>query len=361
MTLKETLNRLITHRAEPLPTISIAPDHVDRPERSIEAEVNRHYFRLWLSEIYLSYDRKWFQTYYPTTSSLVRCSFDGKTIEIPSLSGEFTLSQVNVKDLTHALRLNYALTSLIPLSGDTVELQAVLLAMPGENYLTSFINVMSDFSKLLTVPQLSSAIQITETLAGGINQLLSSNNTGALLGLHQTFTDKDGPNPLKSGYILVPLTSEDRIRPEQLFVVNGRLRAGTDLSHNTAVTDYSYMLFHVEVRDKRENWNAFQNIYTPLQEAIKALRKGKKAQEDAEAYLHTAIGEALLSPDLVLYDRNTVAMKVQACYEEARKNLGLGAISIIPTSLDEIMSLVVPETAIPRNRLLSFRDLFPES
>lgn len=71
------------------------------------------------------------------------------------------------------------------------------------------------------------------------------------------------------------------------------------------------------------------------------------------------LSEALRTPDLVLYDRNTVAKKVQAFYDEATKDLGPGAVSFAPTSLDDVMSLVVPETEMPRDRLLTFRELFP--
>lgn len=356
MSIKERLDQLVTHIAQPVPSIFI-----DRPGEPLTAEINRHYFRLWLSEVSLSYDRKWFQSYYPTVSALVRCAFDGKTIEVPTIAGEFKLSGVSATDLMQAVRLNYALTSLLPLTSDTVEVLAVLVAMPGENALTRFINVLSDFSRLLTVPQISGAMQVAEKLAGGINDVLSIGNRGALLGLHQTFTDKDGANPLRSGYLLVPLARESEIKRDQLLVVEGRLRVGADLAHNEAVTAYPYMLFHIEVRAQREDWTSFQNIWTPLQQAIKALQKGERGREDADAYIRTAIGEALLTPDLVLYDRNAVAKKVQAFYDEATKDLGLGAVSFAPTSLDDVMSLVMPETEMPRDRLLTFRELFPAS
>jgi hypothetical protein len=277
------------------------------------------------------------------------------------MAGEFKLAEVNAAELTQAVRLNYPLTSLIPMTGDTVEILAVLLAMDGENSLTRFINVMSDFSRLLTVPQLSGAMQVAEKLAGGINEVLSIGSKKALLGLHQTFTDREGANPLTSGYLLVPLTSESSIKGERLLVVGGRLRTGVDLAHSEAVTAYPYMLLRIEVRAKREDWASFQNIWTPLQEAIKALRKGERGREDAEAYVRTAISEALLAPDFVLYDRNSIARKVQSFYEEAKKDLGQGAISFVLASLDDVMSLVVPETEIPRDRLLTFREMFPRS
>lgn len=361
MNIKERLAGLITHTAQPVPFLPIAPEHVKPRDEPLVAEVNRHYFRIWLSEVSLSYDRKWFQKYSPAVSSLVRCSFDGQTIEIPALAGEFTLAQVNAAELTQAVRLNYPLTSLIPLSGDSVEVLAVLLAMRGENALASFFTVMSDFSELLAVPQISSALQVAGKLAVGINELLNIGSEQSLLGVHQTFTDKEGINPLTSGYLLVPLTSEASIVHERLLVVEGRLRTGADLTRNEAVTAYPYMLLRIEVRAQRDNWTEFKHIWTPLQEAIRALGRGERGQEDAETYVRTAISEALRTPDFVLYDRNRVARKVQAWYEEAKNDLGPGAIGFAPASLDDVMSLFVPETQIPRNRLLSFREIFSQA
>jgi hypothetical protein len=91
--------------------------------------------------------------------------------------------------------------------------------MQGTNYLNRFNNVLTNFSKLLMVPQLSSALSVAAPLVQGVEELLGINNGSLHLGFHQLFS-KGGGN-LQPGYIAVILAQENDISESRLWVVDG--------------------------------------------------------------------------------------------------------------------------------------------
>ena|SRR2546427_2838704 len=307
MSLLATLTNLMNHTGPQFLYVPIPPDHVDETYKAEPLESGRHYFRLWLKEMYLQNDRRWFTTWYPVVHSLVRCQYGQPKVEIPGIAGSLNLADINDTNLNRAVRLNYAMTTLIPFSGDTVEIVAGLLAMQGDNYLNHWIKVIGDFAKLLTVPQLSAALDIASKVADSVSELLNQTSGTLQLGLHQTFTGKGGGGgaSLIEGYNAVILATEEKVATDLLWVVGGRLRYGLSKDDNDAFTGHTYMLLHIESREERDNLEALSSIQEPYNKAIAALGDGLK--ERAEAFLRTSVTAALLSSDLTKADRNRVA------------------------------------------------------
>jgi hypothetical protein len=359
MTLLQKITGLLQRDAPQLLYVRIPPDHVDVVYNTDPMAAGRYYFRLWLSEMYLKKNFKWFSTWYPAVHSLVHFQYDGKMVEVPMIAGSLNLQDVNEKNLDKALRLNYQMTTLMPFSGNVVEMTAGLLAMQGDNYLNQCIKVIGDFAGLLALPQLSTVMNVVTMVANEVDQLIDAGNGQLHLGLHDTFTGKGGGsgNELRAGYLAVILATAKQVKPDDLWVEDGRLRSGPDKKNTTAFTGYTYMLFRIENREERDDWDALSTIQEPFRKAIEALREGKKGTERAESFLRTAITAALVSPDLTKADRSRVATAMKEEYEEAQK-LGLGAISEDNTRLSKVIQRAMPVSRAARRREVTFKDLF---
>ena len=83
MSFSEKLNALRAHSATQYFYTRILPDYVDTHYQASTAEAGRHYYQLWLREMYLKNDRTWFSTWYPAVHSLVSHKYGSQLLELP--------------------------------------------------------------------------------------------------------------------------------------------------------------------------------------------------------------------------------------------------------------------------------------
>ena len=300
--------------------LPIPADHVkDAKSDGAPLEAGKHYFRLWLTEMYLKKEREWFKSWYPVVHSLVRFQFGSQVVEIPNVAGPMHLKDVNESSLERALQLNYNLTTLMPYNGGVVEVAAGLLAMEGKNYLKSAIKVMGDLSGMLVVPQLSAALAVAAPIANGVQDLLTGGNGQMELGLHQAFTGAGGggANDLRPGYIAVLLADESKYDKGQFWVENDRLRYGASQAASQPLTGVTHMLFRIESRTERDDWMGLMTIVQSRDEALKAISEANS--EQADTAIKRTIYLVRTSPDLTRADRKRVADALKAEFDEAKE------------------------------------------
>ena len=318
MALWDTITGLIKKDAKKYIYAPIRNDHVKESQTDgASLEAGKHYFRIWLTEMYLKKDREWFKSWYPVVHSLVKFQFGLQVVEIPHVAGPMHLNGLNEGSLDRALQLNHNLTTLMPYNGGVVELAAGLLAMEGKNYLGSAIKVMGDLSAMLVVPQLSAALAIAGPIASGLQDLLSGGNGQMALGLHQAFTGAGGggANDLKPGYIAVLLAEENKYDPKQFWVQSDRLRYGATQDSSQPLKGVTHMVFRIESRTERDDWRGLTTIIEARDEALKSISTG---DEQADAAIKRTIFLVRTSPDLTAADRKRVALALKAEFDDAK-------------------------------------------
>jgi hypothetical protein len=338
MPLLESLKGLFTKEAAKYVYLPIARDHVNDPKYAPEPlEAGKHYFRLWLAEMYLKKEVDWFKTWHPVVHSLVRFQFGTQTVEIPHVAGATQLKDVTEHNLEKVISLNYPMTTLMPFNGGVVEVMTALLAMEGKkNFVNSVIKVLGDLSGLLVVPQLSAALAVAQPIANGVQDLLAGQNGSLHLGLHQAFTSEGGggDNELRPGYIAVILGTEQGYSKDEIWVEQDRLRKGKSFETSRPLIGVTYMLFRIESRLERDDWRGLTNIAEAFQEALKNLLD--EDTEKAELSLKKAILLVRASPDLTKADRTRISLALKEEFEEA-KTSGLGAVAVEERSLEAVI------------------------
>ena len=186
------------------------------------------------------------------------------------------------------------------------------------------------------VPQLSAALTIATPLANGLSELVGATTNNLMLGLQQTWSSGTaGGASLRAGYIAVVLAEESEIKPDNLWVVDGRLRYGTSKDAKP-LTGFNYMLFRLERRDERDDWDSLTAIRDPYNKAIEMLQAGNT--EQADAFIRAAKAAAFLAPELTRnVDQRRVVKQIQQRYEEAKDDLGAGAFRAAETSFSDVM------------------------
>jgi hypothetical protein len=337
MPLLDKLTSLFSQDAEKRAYVWIPYGHIETPDfAEVKLKSGKHYFRLWLSEIFLDKQVNWFREWYPMAHTLVSFQFGDQSLQIPHVAGASQLQGVTEENLNKMISLNHQLTTLMPFNGGVVEVVAALLAMKGKDYIASVVKVMGDLSKLLVVPQLSTALGVALPIASGVQDLLGGGSGKLKLGMHQAFVGEGGSghNVLGPGYFAVIDGNSKDYPATDFWVKQGRLFHGTSMAASQPFESTSHLLFHVEVREDRDDWMSLKTIQDAYQEAIRQLGEGET--DKAELAINRAAVLARTSPDLTRADRNRVAKAVREDYEQA-KGGGEGALPANQRTLKSVV------------------------
>jgi hypothetical protein len=284
-----------------------------------------------LVEMYLKKRVEWFQTWYPAVHSVVRFDFGTKRIEVPFIADAARLA-ISASGAEDIVARNFMLTPAVPFNGGTVDLDAGLVAIRGENYLADFVKILGNFAGVLAVPQLSAVLTVAQPLASGIQDLFGSVGQHLHLGLHESFSADD----LIPGYFGVLRASERDFDPGQLRVEREQLRYGPTRNESDPFQKCDYMLFRLETFEERDDWESLTDIYEPFQNARRALVDLE--DDKARFYLRTAMVKALEAPELTTADRRRVVATLKERFELEKATFGqVGLSGDDPPGLADLM------------------------
>lgn len=306
-------------------------DRSDATPQLILPEV--HYFRIRLVEMFIT-RRTWLgKTWYPAVHGLVKATYGGRDIELPSVADTSRLFEEQDGSGDVVAR-NFCLTPLLPYRGHTVELLCGLFAMEGANHLGKAMQVLSDFSGLLAAPQLSQALNVAKPLANGVQQLFGAADGRMHLGHYETWIgaeDSDHPpaNALRSGYRAVLRAADGSIDTGALRVEQQQLRI-LDNGSSRPFTDCDHMLLHVERRSQRHDLTRLASFWEPFTASLQAL--GDDFQEHAVALIRQALAAARTCDDLTKADHRRVTEQLKERFKEAKRDASFSGL--VETALD---------------------------
>jgi hypothetical protein len=284
----------------------IPKEQTDETYDDAPLEPGGSYFRLWLSEMFLTKRVAWGKEWFPAVHGAVRLQFGG-------LSASFSrVAQPPQDQLGEGVRLDYRLTELLPYNGGVVEIETALLGLKGADYLGAAIGVLQQFSNLIS-PPLGQTISLAQTLVTGTRDLLSATQGSVHLGFHQELVSAGGGGAvLRPGYLAVILAEPGEISPDRLSVRGSRLLYRQAPGQEPGnLTGYDYMLLRVEGRKERDDWR-LRDIQDPLSTAGQALLESPPNKVKADAYRTVALAAAWQSPDLAQLDRRRVVQAIKA-------------------------------------------------
>jgi hypothetical protein len=285
------------------------------------------YVRLFLADMFLSQSRQWFTDQFPCVTASVRLDLEGQPGAALS-----RVCQPPRDALAAGVRINYALTDLLPFSGNLLEIEAGLFALKGERYLNAALDLIEGLSSLVTGPA-AAAVSIAAKVVSGMESIVAAGDGKVVLGLHDTFGSQGGHNPLQSGYLAIISAPLAQIQPACLGVAQNRLHIQAPNGTWSALQGFDYMLFFVEARTERDNWR-LPAIQTRLDEALEAMLLD---DPKAEACKKAALLAALTCKELTPVDRRRVAAALK---EElaAAADAGHGATGEGARDLDAIVN-----------------------
>ena len=260
-----------------------------------------HYFRIWLQDMRLGRNRRWFTDFFPATHSLIELEVGGRKAEIANLVGPRELGEgVDQSNIGQSVVVNQVLTPLIPFNGGVVTINAGLVSIPATGGLPTTLNIVSAFAKQLNVPQVTKVLELADTVAGSIGQLLQISGPAVQLNYSEGFSAQGGGHWADSR-IVVAGVAEGTLDGGSLWVKDGRLAVGASEQDAGPLDDCDYLLFHIERVDARDDWDQFDAIAQPIKAALNAALEGDS--EAAKAHEKVARAAVIGSADLTRADK----------------------------------------------------------
>jgi hypothetical protein len=291
------------------------------PNASVQKLVPyQHYLRVWLADMFLGKSRDWFVDEYPAVNAQIRLAFAGQTVTFSQMASP-------PKELLGpGVFRNYPLTPLLPYPGGIVEVLAGLLALQGKSGWAQAVKVLEKFSSLVA-PPLGQTLALAREVTSAVGDFVGQANGAVHLGLHQSFVSVGGggANVLGTGYRAILLAPQNKFTDQNLTVVDDSLHSG-----GKALTGIDYMLFRIEARLERDDWQ-LPSIVEPWDKARTAFATGKP--DEGKEHKTTAIAAAFMSPDLTRPDQLRVAKAIKADLTEV-EGLGLGAVDMPAPDLE---------------------------
>jgi hypothetical protein len=260
---------------------------------------NDSYLRVSLSEFFLADEKSWGSERVAVANGAVRLNWAG------SLPQTFTTLVKPPVPTGHGVFQDYLLTEWLPYWGQRVELEASLYQVPGKNNLLTAIDIVCEFSSLVT-PPMSAALAVVDKVASGIEKVIEANAKDPVLVMHSTLRDAD----LRPGWLVVIGTTEKEVPASTLGVdAAGRLtRQGKRL------TGHDFIMLRVEACQERDDWRT-PDLDAAIASAIYARDLGRN--EEYRRLREDALGKIYLSPDLTPRQRKQAALLVKEELDEA--------------------------------------------
>jgi hypothetical protein len=311
MSLFDWFKDQLSHDAIQCTRLPIAKDNDLTRRSGTAAQADRHYVRLYFSELFLQKGRQWFTSRFPLGYSLISHKYgDQPKVEFANVAGKnkFDIQQASQD---RSILRNYPMTPLLPFRGGEIEVDCGLVSMQAGNLIESFAKTVGDIAGKLNAPQASAVVNIASTVATGVQELLGAGKAETVLNVHDMFTGKS----LNSGYLLLasnPLTS---FEGQTLWMTDDGVRVGSNSDALTVIEPQDFLVVFVECLEDRDDWQSLSAIGKPLDNAIQAKLNGR--DDEAKLLLVQAKVAAMASPDLTRRDGKRVVAAIAAYYKDS--------------------------------------------
>jgi hypothetical protein len=310
VSLFEWFKNQFGHDAVQRTRLPVAPGNDLTNRSGVVAIADRHYVRLWFSELFLQKDRAWFTERFPLGYSLIAHKYgDQPKVEFSNVAGKnkFDIAQAGQDRLV--LR-NYPMTPLLPFRGGDIEVDCGLVSMQSGNLLESFAKTVGDIAGKLNVPQASSVVSIASSIATGVQELLGAGRAQTVLYTHDMFTTKS----LTSGYLVLASSPLSSFRGQTLWMTDDGVRIGPTQTQLSPLEPQDFLVVFIECVEERDDWQSLSAVGKPLDNAVQSKLSGR--DDEAKLLLVQAKVAAMTSPDLTRRDAKRVVAAIDGYYKD---------------------------------------------
>ena len=327
--------------------LEFSPDQTDNTsDKSFrEVDTNQHYFSVGISEMFLSYKRRWHQEFSPMVFTLCSFKYGRENIEVPYIIGPDHLSKFKQTLPEGMLFLNTPVVGIHPWQGGNMALSVVLCRVKEGNNVEKILKVVEDVSsKLGLYTGISNFLKIGKVVLDGFDYLMGFEETSPLLGVANNF-GQAANHAMRPGFHVI--IHEENLDKSKFWVKENRLCYGDNMVDSKPYRENDYVLFRVGVVNERHDVQTlpFSEKYDSIYDFIGNQGKLNVEQRDnLRARMVSLAVDIMKSPDLTPNQSDTIWNEKSARINDFVDKLdhlgpeseGMAATST-PDQVDELM------------------------
>jgi hypothetical protein len=307
--------------------IAIDPAHTDSTEAPpMAAEADKKYFQVRVNEMFLTYNRQWFDSYEPMIFFNSEFLYDGKEQSIPYVVGRQGMPKLPNGELPNQMKFaDIRVAGLHPYRGGSMTLTVILYRLKRDNVAQRLLRLIENAAGALDFAiVIEPYLRIANVVVSGIEELAGLGEMDPLVGIRKGY-DEDAGSAIKPGYYVL---SDAAIDPSKLWIKDEQLHFGNSLSQAAPYTASNFVLYSVAVADKRSDISALPINSLYVQTKKQAALPGDENWQMTRAMLLSLYQQMITSPDLTADHADTISdgyiAEVQKINEKARKIAALG-------------------------------------
>lgn len=281
-------------------------------------QANSDYFQVRINEMFLSSKGGWFAQYVPVVTTISEFCYDGDEHVAPFVVGPAMMERFGKKIAEGTSYYNTRVAGLHPYRGGRISLAVALCKMQVDSpagKLVSFIESLGEALDFAT--SMGSLLRISKVLLEGFKMLHADSTV--LLSLRREFDPAAGDEVAPGFYLL---STDESLKPEQLWVRDGRLLVGKSLAEALPYRGSDFVLYSLVKPPSPERGDlaslAFSKLWQNVQK--QAAIPTDDAWTSAKASMVQLYQAILLSPDLTPGQGNKIAKQYREQLVGIRKD-----------------------------------------
>lgn len=277
------------------------------PKLRIPGPFERHkqYFEVRINQLYLTYQRKWFQTWEPVVFISSRFLYDGKYQDVPFFVGQNMKDGKKENTPDGMIFENTKVAGLHPYRGGTFGVTVVLGRARINNYLKKVLNIIESSSKTY-LEGFGSAVlpyvNVAKVVLDSYEDLIDSKDVEPLIG-HQVAFNPDIQEGFSPGFFALINEPEADVNPSDFYVINNDLYYGKSREEASPYRKDDYVLYSILATDNRSDIEVlpYYEQFNKIQELISGMGVtiGDDQMDLINARLFSLLDHVRMSPDLI--------------------------------------------------------------
>ncbi|MBN2528055.1 MAG: hypothetical protein JXR76_16815 [Deltaproteobacteria bacterium] len=259
---------------------------------------DKAYFVVRMSEMFIRNSRKLWRKFYPILHGFTMY----RKTEVHEVVGPGQLKELSASNVDRITTFNCRLSGPIAFLGDDIQIVAGLYAVPGGDAAKALLDTVSTISGLGGL-DLGTAMAITQVVKSGVESILNLDEAQLQIGINDSFYSN---NPLRAGFHVAINAKRDDVDFTNLWLKNGHLLEGADISSAKPYDAQDYMVLEIEHRDHLDDWAGlpelagYDKAFSEIIKNANLMRETQKSKLN-EHYIQfreaVKTSKALITPD----------------------------------------------------------------
>jgi hypothetical protein len=279
--------------------VRIGPERVKpMPQPPEPFAPDDHYFQLWMSELYLSYQQGWLSTYDPLLVVVSEFEYGGNRAALPVALGPTRLSERMRKTAGGIVYHDACVAGWHPYRGGPLHLTVMLCRVCREPETRALVRILErSASTVQAATSLHACTHVAGAIVSGVAELFKTGMATPIIGFRTTFAPNEGQEFVPGFYALVD-APEPGPEPALFSVQHNRLAHGTTPELAVPFRQADYVLCRVVQSHARDDVAAMPFFRLYERALYEAMQPDEQSWQRARASMLAFFASMYRHPDL---------------------------------------------------------------